>query len=127
MLPRLRELRQTVLNLHRALLHSERIIYEQFHGRIQTNNEFFQLVISHDWFQWLRPISQFIVQMDDVLGSKEPVTEADVSRLFDDARSLLNPAQEGTSLETRYFRAIQRDPDIALMHAQVSRILSIAD
>ena len=47
---RLREVRLAILHLHKALLDSERIVYEQFHGRIQSNGEFLRLVLEHDWF-----------------------------------------------------------------------------
>jgi len=33
---RLREVRAALLHLHKALLHSERDVYEQFHGRIRS-------------------------------------------------------------------------------------------
>lgn len=122
-LQRLRLVRQGILRLHKALLESERIVYEQFYGRIQSSNEFFQLVVNHDWFSWLRPISQFIVEVDTFLGSKEPVTLTEANQLLEKARMLLDPAEEGPSLKTRYFRAIQRDPAIALMHAEVSKLL----
>ncbi len=112
-----------MLRLHKALLHSERIVYEQFYGRIPSSGEFFRLVIEHEWFSWLRPMSQFIVQIDDVLNSKEPMTLGQADELLDQARTMLQPSAEGTSAEKRYFRAIQRDPDIALMHAEVTRLL----
>lgn len=121
---RLRELRAVLLRLHKALLHSERVVYEQFYGRIPSTNEFFRLVIEHDWFSWLRPMSQFIVQIDDVLGAKEPMTLGQVEDLLAQARALLQPSAEGTSAEKRYYRAIQRDPDIALLHAEASRLLN---
>lgn len=120
---RLRELRSLMLRLHKALLHSERIVYEQFYGRIPSSGEFFRLVIEHEWFSWLRPMSQFIVQIDDVLNSKEPMTLGQADELLDQARTMLQPSAEGTSAEKRYFRAIQRDPDIALMHAEATRLL----
>ena len=123
-LQQLRELRPALLRLHKALLESERIIYEQFHGRIQSKGEFFRLVIGHEWFSWLRPISQFIVQIDEVLSSKEPVPLSKASELIQEARKLLQPSQEGTSLQKRYYRALQRDPNIALMHAEVSKLLA---
>ncbi len=120
---RLRELRAVLLRLHKALLHSEKAIYEQFYGRIPTSGEFFRLVIEHDWFNWLRPMSQFIVQIDDVLNSKEPTTLGQAEELLEKARTMLQPSIEGTSAERRYYRAIQRDPDIALMHAEATRLL----
>ncbi|HEY9648561.1 MAG TPA: hypothetical protein V6C88_19430 [Chroococcidiopsis sp.] len=122
-LKRLRTFRLGLLRLHKTLLDSERVIYEQFYGRIQSPNEFFQLVISHDWFSWLRPISQFIVQIDDILKAKEPVTVEQINALFEEGRSLLQPNEEGSGLEKRYFHAIQRDPAIALMHADLSQLL----
>jgi hypothetical protein len=124
-LKRLREVRLMLLRLHKALLNSERIVYEQFHGRIQSSGEFFQLVIEHDWFSWLRPISQFIIQIDDALSPKQPVTLEQVNNLLQEARILLQPAVDGTTLQKRYYRAIQRDPEIALMHAEVTKLLTI--
>ncbi|XWK86197.1 MAG: hypothetical protein U7127_18480 [Phormidium sp.] len=123
-LQHLRELRQTLLRLHKALLDSERVEYEQFHGRIKSSNEFFQLVIGDEWFSWLRPISQFIIQIDEFLGSKEPVTLNEANQLLEQARVLIQPCAEGTLLEKQYFRAIQRDPDIAFMNAEVTKMLA---
>ena len=120
---RLRDLRALLLRLHKALLHSERAVYEQFHGRIPSSGEFFRLVIEHEWFSWLRPMSQFIVEIDDVLNAKEPMTLGQVQALLTKASTLLQPSSEGTSPEKRYYRAIQRDPDIALMHAEAKRLL----
>jgi len=45
------------------------------------------------------------------------------NELLDEARSLVSPVEEGTTRQQRYFQAIQRDPDIAFMHAEVSRLL----
>jgi len=121
---RLREVRAALLRLHKALLHSERNGYERLHGRIQSKGEFFQLVIQDEWFSWLRPFSQFIVQIDEALSAKEPITLDRANELLDEVRSLISPSEEGTLREQRYFQAIQRDPDIALMHADVSRLLT---
>ncbi|MEQ8970631.1 MAG: hypothetical protein RIE73_09570 [Coleofasciculus sp. C1-SOL-03] len=121
---RLRDVRGALLQLHKALLHSERDRYERFHGRIRSKGEFFQLVVQDEWFSWLRPFSQFIVQIDEALSAKEPITLHQANELLDEARSLVSPDETGTNREQRYYQAIQRDPNIALMHADVSRLLS---
>jgi hypothetical protein len=36
---------------------------------------------------------------------------------------LVAPSEEGTTQQQRYYQAIQRDPDIAFMHAEVSSLL----
>jgi hypothetical protein len=121
---RLREVRTALLRLHKALLDSERDVYEQLHGRIRSNGEFFQLVLEDEWFSWLRAFSQFIVQIDEALSAKEPITLDRAKELLDEVRSLVSPAEEGTNRQQRYYQAIQRDPDIALMHAEVSSLLT---
>jgi hypothetical protein len=127
-LQRLRQLRLAILRIHKAMLESERSIYEEFHGPIRSNTEFFNLVIEEDgWFSWLRPISQFVVQIDDVVLSKKPVSMEQVDELFNRARVLMQPSEFGTELEKGYFRAIQRSPEIALMHAEVSRLMATPD
>jgi hypothetical protein len=122
---RLREVRLLLLNLHKALLDSERVSYEQIFGPIQSRGEFFQLVIGHDWFNWLRPISQFIVQIDEAIAGKEPLTLSKADELLEDARQLMQPSEVGSPLEQHYYQAIQRDPDIASMHGQLTQLLKV--
>ncbi|MEC4807207.1 MAG: hypothetical protein SAJ12_16120 [Jaaginema sp. PMC 1079.18] len=121
---RLREVRKALLNLHKALLESEKIVYEKKHGRIQSKGEFFRLVVDHEWFGWLRPISQFIVKIDEALGGKEPATLNEVKGLLSEAKVLLHPAESGTAAEQRYYQAIQRDPNVAFMHSQIAEVLN---
>lgn len=120
----LREVRLSILRLHKALLHFERDVYEEYHGRIRSPGEFFRLVTEDEWFNWLRPISQLIVQMDDVIHAKEPVTVDQVDALMTAAKHLLQPAAQGTTLKERYYQAIQRDADIASMHGEVTTLLN---
>lgn len=123
-LQRLGQVRFALLRLHKALLDDERLNYEQAHGRIRSNGEFFRLVIEDEWFDWLRPISQFIVQIDEALSSKEPITLDLVNDLLEQTQQLLRPAENGTRLEQNYYQAIQRDPDIAFLHADLNRLLA---
>ena len=124
-LQKLRDVRAIMLRLHKALLESEKVVYEQFFGRIPSKGEFFRLVLGHEWFSWLRPISQFIVEIDETLAAKEPVTLNKANALLQEARKLLVASEDGNSAQKRYYSAIKRDTDIALLHAQVSRLLTI--
>jgi len=123
---RLKEIRPELLRLHKALLDSERIVYEQANGPIVNSGAFFRLVIDDDAFSWLRPISQFIVQIDELLDlrKKDKVEPESASILLEKARLMLKPNEHSlTPLGERYFQAIQRDPNIALIHADVSQKL----
>jgi hypothetical protein len=45
---------------------AEKDLYEAVHGPIPNKGEYLRLVLNHEQFSWLRPISQFIVQIDEV-------------------------------------------------------------
>ncbi|MBD1842883.1 hypothetical protein H6F89_05550 [Cyanobacteria bacterium FACHB-63] len=124
-LQRLGQVRFALLRLHKALLDGERVRYEQEYGRIRSNTEFFQLVLENEWFAWLRPISQFIVQIDEALSAKEPITMAQADELLVQTRQLMQPSQTGSTLEQNYYQAIQRDPDIAFIHAELANMLTV--
>jgi hypothetical protein len=120
---RLREVRQALLELHKALLESERDGYERQFGTIRSKGEYFQLVVSHDWFNWLRVISQLIVKIDETVSSKEPMTLSQADALLQDTRHLMSPNLNGTEMEQKYYAAIQREADIAIMHHKLSKLL----
>jgi hypothetical protein len=123
---KLKALRPLLLKFHKALLEAERDRYERIHGPITSKGEFFQLVIGDDWFSWLRPISKFIVQMDELLWAKEPVSPNQIYDLLNEARSLVPPAAEQSDAASRYEQAIQRDGELAGMHNAVSTLLGTA-
>ena len=121
-LKRMRELRLGLLRLHKTLLDDERLAYERVYGQV-TSGELLQLVINHEQFAWLRSISEFIVRIDEMLDADEPVTNADAESLFNQARALLKPSEDGTDFERKYFAALQRNPDILLAHREITKTL----
>ncbi|MGD1942323.1 MAG: hypothetical protein ACFB0G_13520 [Leptolyngbyaceae cyanobacterium] len=124
---KLRTLRSLLLKLHKALLDAEQDSYERVHGPITSKGELFQLVISDEWFDWLRPISQFIVRIDETLSSKEPVSPNQLHVLLEASRDLL-PLESAADSETavRYQRAVQNYPAIATMHAEMMELLGLS-
>jgi len=120
----LNDLRHGLLRLHKALVDSERISYERFHGRVTSSGELLQLVIQHEWFAWLHPVSELVVQIDELLDADDPMTANDASSLIERARALLNPSESGAGFEKQYYDALQRDPDVVMTHAQVLQLLA---
>ncbi len=120
---RLQDLHNPLLVLHKALVDSERIGYEQTIGAIQSPNHFLQLLTNDPWFAWLHPLSELIVAMDEALEEKEPLTTSNVDALVNQARALLIPSETGDGFSHHYFDALQRDPDVVLAHAEVTKLL----
>ncbi len=114
------ELRLILLNLHKALLDSERTSYEITHGAVASPSAFLQLLINDPSFQWLRPITTLIVQIDETLAAKKPpATERDFEQLIADMRALLSPSREEADFWKRYFAVVQRDPAVAVLHEKM--------
>jgi hypothetical protein len=120
---RLEALRKAVLNLHKALIDSERVTYEQTVGRIQSPNHFLQLVTHDPWFAWLQPLSQLIVSMDEAADSESPLTEELVEAFSKETALLLVPSEEGEGFSRHYDEAMQRDPNVVLAHGELRKVL----
>jgi hypothetical protein len=119
---RLRAVRERLLNLHKALLDSERTSYELTHGAIPSPGAFLQLLINDASFAWLRPVTTLIVQIDEALAAKNPpATAHQLEQLIEDTRALLSPSREENGFWKRYSGALQRDPGVAVLHDEIER------
>jgi hypothetical protein len=124
---RLGSLRNGLLALHRALVSSERAVYERDVETVRSSFQMLGLLMHDPWFGWLHELSQFIVAIDEVLDERDAaVTQADVDRFFALAAGLVAPAEEGDGFRRRYFEALQRDPDVILAHRQFCLVLQAA-
>ncbi len=117
---RLKDLRDVVLTLHKALLDSERTAYELVHGPIGSPAAFLQLLINDSAFAWLQPMTKLIVQIDEALAAKKPpASDGQLEQLIRDTRALLSPSTEVSEFWRRYSAALQRDPGVAVVHRQL--------
>lgn len=123
---RLREVSRGLLRLHKSLLDDERVQYERVRGRIESSGEFLQLVLHDEWFAYLRPLSAFVVQIDELLDAEE-ASEGEAGALVAQARAMLKPSETGSEFERRYYAAIQRDPDVIFAQRELLRFLTAYD
>lgn len=122
---KLKELRATLLTLHKALLDSERTSYELVHGAIASPAAFLQLLINDNWFAWLRPVTALLVEIDEALAAKNPpASERKFEQLIEDTRALLSPSREANGFWKRYAGVMQRDPGVAVLHEQLEKQFS---
>jgi len=120
----LTELREAMLPLHKALLESERVGYEATFGKIQSPFHFLKLVTSDPWFTWLAPMTQLITAMDETLDAKNgPLTVAAVDAMAERVKALLVATEGGEGFSRHYDEALQRNPDVILLHASVAKLI----
>jgi hypothetical protein len=119
----LTDIRIKLLHLHKQLLDTERIRYEQVHGQV-SNSELLQLAIDDDQFAWLHHLSESIVQIDELIHSDEPIASEAIAALIADVRILLTPDEAGNDFAVKYDAAFQRSPDVVLAHADLVTLLA---
>ena len=119
----LAQLRESLLALHKALVDSERISYEQNLGTIPSASHFLRLLTEDPWFAWLHPLSQLIVAMDEALDAKTktPLTDDTAVALVKRTGELLVASEAGEGFSRHYFDALQRDPDVVMAHAAAAK------
>jgi hypothetical protein len=119
----LNEVRGALLELHKVLLASERVSYEQTIGKIGSSHQFLQLLTDDPWFAWLQPMTRLIATVDERLDGEEPLTASAMEALVGSIKSLLMPTPEGEGFSKHYDEALQRDPDLLYAHACVFRVI----
>lgn len=99
--------------LHKALIDETKREFEKTHGRINNPYALFTIVANDPAFQWLQPMTRAIVEVEDIIGRKEPpLAEADVKVARIKLEHLLTA--EGEPFATRFKALIQSSPEIAV-------------
>ena len=121
-------IRNSLLALHKILLELERQRYERTNGRINDMFQLLNLTINDPAFAWLRPLSAFIVEIDEKADDKEkPMTSAEAAAFLKEARALLSPNQVGSDFQRNYHWALQESPDVVIAHGALLKGLGTRD
>jgi hypothetical protein len=123
----LHELRSLLLKAHKILMDAEKDRYEASHGPIANKGDYLRLVLSHEQFSWLRPISQLIVQMDEVLMAKQPQPLDRAPELLNQARHLLHDSEIGQAFQERALAIAPQHPDLAAMAERIGQLTQPGD
>jgi hypothetical protein len=122
MTPSLSALRQGLLRLHKSLLEWERAHYERVHGR-QSNTDLLNAFMQDAQFAWLRPMSQLIVRIDELLEDAPGAEGADRGAIVAQVKALTSPDEEGDEYARRYHTALQESPDAVFAHRDLVALL----
>jgi hypothetical protein len=121
----LAEVRRALMRLHKALIDSERPIFEQSRGPV-TNTQLLGALLEDPFFQWMRPFSQLVAAMDEALFGDEPVTHESARDFVRQAHALVSPADPPTSDSARYEYVRNRDTAVLFAHTELTRRVAAA-
>ena len=117
----LTDLRQALLKLHKTMLDWERTSYDRVHGRT-TGSALLQAILNDPQFAWLRPLSELIVRIDELLEGDVPDMPGEAALIVAQARKLVSPGDQGAPYAERYQAALQESPDAVFAHRDVALV-----
>ena len=120
----LKHLSKAMLRLHKTLLDAAKLEYEAKNGRIESVNQYFQLVIDDPHFAWLRKISALIALIDEAVSVRRPATEAEANGLMNEAKLLFNFQDADESFNDKFQTALQSNKDAVLGYNDAMKYLS---
>jgi hypothetical protein len=117
----LRDLSRALLPLHRALIDSAKADYGLAYRAVETPGELLRLLQSDPFFDWLKPVTSLIVDIDEMARTDFAHEQVDaiavrVDRLFGTAAD--------SSFAGQYVPILQRDAGVAMGHAAVRKALT---
>jgi hypothetical protein len=120
-------LRESLVQLHGALIITEQETYERLCGPVPSTEALLELLQSDPWFTWLHPVADLLVRIDALLEDEScDITDEDVTHLMREVDGLLHPSLQGEGFERAYYEALDRAPDVVLAHFRVRKLLSKA-
>jgi hypothetical protein len=122
---RLNRIGEAARVLHKALIDQTQREFEKIHGRINNPYALFTIVANDPAFAWLQPMTRTIVEVEDLIGRKEPpLAEADVATARAKLEHLLTA--DGEPFATKFKAVIQSSPEVAVEQGRFHAALKAA-
>jgi hypothetical protein len=120
----LRALSRVLQDVHRSLIDFSRERYELAKGDVVTRSELLGLVLGHEAFVWLRPLTKLIANIDD-LAARADATPAEIAEIGDRAAALMASSDDPNAFGSRYVGLLASEPRIAMHHGDLRAALAV--
>lgn len=120
------ELASALRELHRALMQRAQRDYELEHKVTLSPGERLRLLTADPVFDWLRELSELMVDIDLVRDAEPPVLAEIAPAVRSAVEQFImppNPPESGGAFAQRYWPYLQDDPHVAMAHADLKRAL----
>jgi hypothetical protein len=117
----LRELWKQLMPMHRALIDAARDEYVATVGPVNGPTHLLQLIQEEPFFEWLRPMTSLIVDVDSL--SRTDFERSDVDAITARVERLFGSTADA-GFTARYLPILQREIDVAAGHGAIRRLLA---
>ena len=114
----LRDISHSLLPLHRALIEATREEYSFAYEPVQQPTQVLRLLHEHPFFEWLKPLTGLIVEIDEL--ARRDFTTDEVAAVAKSVDSMFGAAPDA-QFASRYVPILQRNTDVAIGHAAVRK------
>src|SRR5215210_5862738 len=121
------ELANALRELHRTLMERGRRDYEREHLVALTPGELLQLLTAGADFEWLRSLSELIVDIDVISDADPQIMEELSGAVRATVDHFITPPATTESTDAfarRYWPYVQDDPHVAIAHAAVKGVVA---
>lgn len=121
------EVRRGLLRLHKALIDAERSTFEAENGPL-SNTQLLQALLEDPFFAWLRPFSGLIVEIDEALAAREPMSVPAARAFVERVRALVDLSRgPGQAYELARLEEVRtRHPEVLLLHLELNSSIANA-
>ena len=116
----LRDLWKQLMPMHRALIDAARDEYIASGAPVNGPTHLLQLLQEEPFFEWLRPMTSLIVDVDSL--SRTDFERADVDAIVARVERMFGNGADA-AFSARYLPMLQREIDVAAGHASIRKIL----
>jgi hypothetical protein len=113
--------------LHRALLARARRDYEDERGVVVNASQLLQLLATDPYFDWLRSLSELMVDIDMVRDAEPALIEELTTAVRPAVERLISvpkTAEKSDTFAEHYWRYVHDDPQVAMAHAGIKQTIA---
>lgn len=115
----LRVLSCVLRDAHRSLIEFSRDRYVLATGLVSTRSELLGLMVGHDAFTWLRPLTKLITEIDALAARVDPPSGAEIAEIGGRAAALTSGSDDPEAFGSRYVALLPAEPRIAMHHGDL--------
>lgn len=117
-----KKLDEALKNIHKRFLELEKMHAEEYFQRKIGPFEFVTMLVQDKGFEWLRPFSVLIADIDAFADTSEEITNEDFNCMKQRINVLINDQE--SSIKDRYQYHLLKDPTFVMFHSQLKKVIS---